>query len=242
MLAERLLRSLERGLARNSDERSQYSAFLQEYESHGHMRRIATKNEEGFQTVYLPHHPVVKSTSTTTKLRVVFNASAPSSNRTTLNDHQWVGIKLQLDLPTLLTRWRVHRYVYCADIEKMFRQIRVDDRDLDFQRILWRHKPSDPIQEFQLLTVTYGMASAPFLAMRVLRQLVEDEGHAFPLASPIVRDQVYVDDCLFGAADAALARQTRDQLIALLRRGGFELRKWASNSPELVDIDANMDW
>jgi len=36
--------------------------------------------------------------------------------------------------------------------------------------------------------------------------------------------------------------QTRDQLIVLLRLGGFELRKWASNSPELVDIDANMDW
>ena len=81
----------------------------------------------------------------------------------------------------LHTQWRTHRYVYCADIEKMYRQILINERDVDCQRILWRESPSDALQEYQLLTVTYGTASAPFLALRVLQQLADDEGTDLPL-------------------------------------------------------------
>lgn len=146
-----------------------------------------------------------------------------------------VGAKLQLDLPTLLTRWSFPRFVYCGDIAKMFRQILIDERDLDFQRILWRERASDELREYTLRTITYGMASAPFLAQRVLKQLADDDGHRFPAARPILASQVYVDDCLFSADDQHAAR---DQLIALFRRGGFEIRKWISNCQELLnDID-----
>lgn len=83
----------------------------------------------------------------------------------------------------------------------------------------------------------YGTASAPFLALRVLKQLIQDEGDAFPLAVPILQDHIYVDDVLFGAEDIPLLResQTRDQLCSLLDRGKFKLRKWASNQSILLD-------
>ncbi|KMQ87558.1 hypothetical protein RF55_13124 [Lasius niger] len=96
-------------------------------------------------------------------------------------------------------------------------------------RILWNENPTEPPHEYQLLTVTYGTASAPFLALRVLKQLVTDEGESFPLAVPVLQNNTYVDDVLFGADDIPLLRQTRDQVRALLQRGGFELRKWSSN-------------
>ena len=53
-------------------------------------------------------------------------------------------------------------------------------------------------------------AAAPYLALRVLDQLVDDEDAAFPLAVPVLRHQIYVDDCVFGAHNQILARQTRD--------------------------------
>lgn len=89
------------------------------------------------------------------------------------------------------------------------------------------------MQAYRLLTVTY--ASAPFLALRVLQQLVKDEGGAFPLACPVLRDHIYVDDVLFGADDIPLLRQTRQEVCALLQRGKFELRKWSSNSSRLLE-------
>ncbi|XP_046145641.1 uncharacterized protein LOC123988926 [Osmia bicornis bicornis] len=71
-----------------------------------------------------------------------------------------------------------------------------------------------------------------------LRVLAVDEGHQYPLALPVLKDQTYVDDCLFGADDKDLLRTIRDQTINLLNKGGFRLRKWASNDPTLlIDID-----
>ena len=60
-----------------------------------------------------PHHAVVRSTDG--KLRVVFNASSPTSNGTSLNDHMLVGPKLQRDLLTVLLQWRLPRFALKAD-------------------------------------------------------------------------------------------------------------------------------
>lgn len=120
----------------------------------------------------------------------------------------------------------------------MYRQILVDQRDCDYQRILWRPTPASPIQEYRLRTVTYGTGSAPYLALKVMNQLTMDEGTSFPLAVPVIKRQIYVDDFIFGSDDKILARQTRNQVISLLKKGGFTLRKWASNFRDLLnDLD-----
>ena len=115
-----------------------------------------------------------------------------------------VGPKLQKDLATVIMQWRQYRYVFTADIVKMYRQILVDSKD--YQRIVWQPNLDEPITDYRLLTVTYGTAVAPYLALRVLEQLVDDEGAAFPLAVPVLRHQTYVDDCAFAADNQILAR------------------------------------
>ncbi|XP_012543125.1 uncharacterized protein LOC105840666 [Monomorium pharaonis] len=125
------------------------------------------------------------------------------------------------------------QFNYATDVAKMYRQILIDERDRDYQRILWLDGGSK-VKEYQLCTVTYGTTPAPFLALRVLEQLVKDKGHGFPLAASVLRENVYVDDFLFGAEDIPLLRQTRNQVCDLLKRDGFILRKWASNQPKLL--------
>ncbi|XP_032690359.1 uncharacterized protein LOC116853403 [Odontomachus brunneus] len=232
--AERMLNSLRRKLAVSPASENSYREFMTEYETLGHMRLAPTFKSMNCQTVYLPHHAVIRKSSTTTRLRVVFNASSVTSNGSTLNNHLLSGPKSQTDIVSVLLQWRQHRYVYVADITKMYRQIRVDHRDLYYQRILWFKSEDAEIQEFQLLTVTYGMACAPFLALRVLKQLVQDEGSRFPLAVPVMSHNIYIDDLLFGDDDIQRIGQTRDQVRSLLRCGGFELKKWASNSASLL--------
>lgn len=171
------------------------------------MRPVAEPLSSGIQSVYLPHHPVFRADSATTHLRVVFNASCITSNGTTLNDHLLAGPKLQTELPSILLQWRQFRFVYTADIGKMFRQILIDQRDLDYQRIRWQPESSDVPCDYQLLTVTYGMTCAPFLALRVLKCLVDDKGDQFPLAASIIRRQIYVDDVIFGDNEIESLRQ-----------------------------------
>jgi len=232
--AVRCLNGLLRRFKQSPALHKEYSAFLREYQDMGHMR-AAPPLPESSQCVFVPHHPVIREGSSTTHLRVVFNASSITSNGTSLNDHMLTGPKLQTDLAAVILRWRQYRYVCSADIAKMYRQILVDPRDTDYQRILWCDDEHDSGREYQLLTVTYGTASAPFLALRVIRQLVQDEGRAFPLAIPVLQDNIYVDDVLFGADDVPLLLQTRDQTCALLNQGQFQLRKWSSNSPRLLE-------
>ncbi|XP_076623119.1 uncharacterized protein LOC143342783 [Colletes latitarsis] len=187
---------------------------------------------------YIPHHPVIRQTSQTMRLRVVFNASSRTSNSKSLNQHLHSGPKLQQDLIAILIRWRQFQYVYAADIEKMYRQILVHPHDVDFQRILWHGSPSAPIDEYQLLTVTYGTTPAPYLALRVLRQLIEDEGSSYPDAVQVLSYQAYVDDFLFGSDDLTSLRLIHNQTIQLLQKGGFSLCKCASNDSRLLsDID-----
>ncbi|XP_024887554.1 uncharacterized protein LOC112464651 [Temnothorax curvispinosus] len=234
------LRRVEHRLEREPTTASEYREFLDEYERLGHMAKIPPEDLDVHVTkrYYIPHHAIVRATSETTRLRVVFNASARTTNGTSLNDHLLIGPKLQRDLVVVILRWRQYRYVFTADIAKIYRQIRVDPRDTDYQRILWRRSPSDPVEEYRMLTVTYGCAYAPFAAIRSIEQLATDEGSQFPLAVPVLLEETYVDDCVFGADDKVLARQTRDQVNALLAKGCFRLRKWASNCPELIaDLD-----
>jgi len=180
-------------------------------------------------TSYLPHHAVFKPDSTTTKVRVVFNASCSSSNGKSLNDILHPGPILQSDLTLQILKWRYFRYVFNADITKMYRQILVDPKHTPFQRILFRMANGE-IGDFELNTVTFGVNCAPFLALRVLQQLAHDVRLQYPLASKVISDCMYVDDVLAGTHTREGAITTIAELRATLDSAGFPLRKWTSNS------------
>lgn len=182
---------------------------------------------------YLPHHAVFKE-STTTKLRVVFDASRKTSNGKSLNENMTIGPTIQEDLASLIIRWRKYKIAFTADVEKMYRQILVDDEQTNLQRILWRNSPSEKMKEYRLTTITYGTSSAPYLAIRTLQQLAKDEAVRFPKASQIMLNDFYVDDVASGADTAAEAIQLKHELKNIMETGGLNLRKWASNSEEFM--------
>ncbi|XP_076301551.1 uncharacterized protein LOC143219488 [Lasioglossum baleicum] len=225
--------NLEKRLIRNTALKQEYSKFIQEYRVLGHMTDI-TKNDCRTDGYYLPHHPVFKQSSLTTKLRVVFDASAATSNGLSLNDVLLVGPTIQDDLFSLIIRFRLHNYVLTADIEKMYRQVLVQQDDAAYQKILWRENINEQIKIFRLDTVTYGTASASFLAIRALHQLVQDEGTHYPLASKSIINDFYVDDLLTGASTYEEAVKLRDELLKLTSKAKFHLRQWASNEPTLL--------
>ncbi|XP_053685941.1 uncharacterized protein LOC128735484 [Sabethes cyaneus] len=204
------------------------------------MEQIGTFNPVELQSekqYFLPHHAVKRPDSSTTKLRVVFDASAKTSNGKSLNDQLMVGPTLQPQLVDTLLRFRRYKVAVTSDVSKMFRQILVRKEDRRFQQILWRSSTKDEIGVYQLTTVTYGTASAPFLAVRTLMQICEDEAEQYPLAAEVGKKSVYVDDVLFGADTVEEARELKGQLAAMLEKAGFELHKWCSNSKEvLADI------
>lgn len=229
LIASKRLNQMWNRLERDPVMKSLYTDFLVNYESLDHMENI-TNNEENHQSGYfLPHHGVLRPGNTTTKLRVVFNASAKSSNGKSLNDLLCKGGIIQDDLFSLILRFRKHAYAFTADIEKMFRQIEVHPSERNFQKIVWKNAKDEPIQIYRLKTVTYGTACAPYLATRTLKQLASDEAKNFPLASKVLCEDFYMDDCLSGADNLQKFTELGRQLTELLSRGGMNLHKWCSN-------------
>ena len=106
----------------------------------------------------------------------------------------------------------------------MYRQVRIHQDDRKLRRILWRRSVEEPLRIYELSTVTYGTASAPYLATRCLQQLAEDESKDFSLASEALANNFYVYDALRGANTIEDALELQQELIALLGRGGLPLR------------------
>lgn len=184
-------------------------------------------------TCFLPHHCVLKPDSSTTKLRVVFNASSPTSTGYSLNDNLMVGPMVQDELYDIIIRWRFHLYVMSADIEKMYRQFWIHPLDQQLLLIVIR-LPCGKISACKLKTVTYGTASAPFQATEGLNQLARDEKSKFPLAAKEVKNFA-VDNLLTGGNNLNILKETRNQLIEMLKTAGMHLRQWSSNSPILLE-------
>ncbi|GBM83293.1 hypothetical protein AVEN_261134-1 [Araneus ventricosus] len=183
----------------------------------------------------MPHHGVFKPDSTSTKLRVVFNASSPTTTGKSLNDVLLSG-EIDEDVFNIMLRFRKHQIVLIADIRQMFRQILIEPSQRDLLRILWKTKEEEEPVSYRLKTVTYGTKCAPFLATRVLRQLAMDEVKNFPLASEGVLSDVYMDDIVTGSQDLGTAIVLKDQLINLFNTCGMVLHKWNSNARELLDL------
>ncbi|XP_058816934.1 uncharacterized protein LOC131680233 [Topomyia yanbarensis] len=120
----------------------------------------------------------------------------------------------------------------------MYLQVKVTNEDSKLIRMLWQ-EAGYPLAEYGMNTITFGTTCAPFLATRTLQQLAEDDGEKYPLAKQAVKD-FYIDDCLTGADTVEEAKEKRQQLTSLMHGGGFPIRKWASNYPEvLADIPAS---
>ena len=231
--AQKALLHSEKRFKHEPEFREKYTKFMDDYISLEHMElATSVSNPPSF---LLPHHGVFKVNGDTTKLRVVFNGSVKLRDGLAINDCLHVGPKLQADLFDILLRWRKSRYVFSADIEKMFRQIQIDPEDRAFQRILWRPLEDQPIQIYDLCTVTYGLASSPYQAIRTLQQLASDEGDRFPRAAQLIRRDCYVDDIFAGADTVEDAHQLKAELIELLLAGGFPLSKWTANHPSLLN-------
>lgn len=240
-VAEKRFFSLENRFKSNKTLFNEYKKFIDEYVSLGHGKYVplSLKNEIGEHKYFLPHHCVIRQDSQTTKLRVVFDAGAKSTSGYSLNDIMLKGFTVQPELFDILCRFRFSKFVLIADIEKMYRQVRINPSQTFLQNILWRDNPNDPLRCIELNTVTYGTNSAPFLATRTLNEIALKNQNTFPLAAEALLTVTYVDDILGTANSLDELKELYIQLTTLLNSANFNLHKWCSNSKHFLQSICN---
>uniref|UniRef100_A0A182PUN4 DUF1758 domain-containing protein n=1 Tax=Anopheles epiroticus TaxID=199890 RepID=A0A182PUN4_9DIPT len=172
---------LENRLMKDKALRDSYCFAIQQYIASGFLVKVSpnvslANNSSEMKPCYLPHHPVVKQSSTSTKVRPVFDGSAKTSTGLALNEVLLNGPDLQDSLFDLVLRFRSYPIALIADIEKMYLQVKVHPEHTSLQRILWRNSEEEHINHYELQRVIFGLTPSSFLATRILFQLAVDEG------------------------------------------------------------------
>ncbi|XP_075158129.1 uncharacterized protein LOC142231406 [Haematobia irritans] len=214
-----------------------YHDVLNEYIALDHAEETSSREisfDDKFNSFYLPHHAVVRPEHKSTKVRIVFNASRKTKSGYSLNDVLHTGPTLQSDLTSVILNWRKYQYVFCGDIQKMYRQILVHPHDRPYQRILFKPSDNNFIKDYQLKTVTFGINCAPFLAIRTLLQLASDVQATHPTVARILKHETYVDDILSGGYSIQEALKAQNDLSDILKNAGFPLKKIIANDPQLL--------
>ncbi|GFY06217.1 uncharacterized protein TNCV_2680111 [Trichonephila clavipes] len=202
-IALKRLGSLWNRLARDDNYLNLYREFLRDYERLGHMKEVTNETEPDI-SYYATHHGIYRPEKSTTKLRVVFNCSSLTDNGISLNDIQYNG------------------GLICANAQVQ-----------NLHRIVWCESEHESPKIYELSTVTYGTVSAPYLAQITLTQLSMDEEANFPIAASVLRNNLYMDDVLCGAATLEEAIVLRQQLKGILKGAGMELHKLCANHEKL---------
>ena len=224
--------SLEKKLARSGKREAYDAVLLDEYQKLGAIEREPNPGSPGY---YMPHHAVVRDNASTTKLRVVFNASATSTNGQSLNSLTDAGPSLLPDLTGLLLRFREFEHAAQADIRKAFFMVSLREEDRPYVRFVWPDSEG-VMTTWRLTKVPFGVNCSPFLLNAVLqthlrdkREVVSDDERNL---LDLLGESLYVDDCAISVEREDEVDRFREFSVSLLEEAGMDLRKWKRSHGE----------
>ena len=233
--AIRRFHALERSLSRKN-KFHEVDTVMQEYLDLGHAEPVPSEDlgKDPATVFYLPMQVVYKRSSSTTKVRAVFDTSAKSASGVSLNDTLLVGPTVHSSLIDVLLRFRMHRVALTADVSKMYRAIELSPPDKDLHRFVWRSRPDAVLRDYRMTRATFGVSASCFAANMAVKQNALELKEKYPQAAEAVLKSFYVDDGLSGADMVQLAIVLQGQLQDLFLHGGFLLRKWNSSHPAVL--------
>ena len=244
VIATRLLEKLKR-----NGKRALYDdVLIREYRELGAIELEPCESDAGY---YVPHHGVFREHAATTKLRVVFNASATAPDGKSLNDMVDPGPSLLPSLAGMLLRFREYKSALQADIRKAFFMVAVNPEDRPYLRFLWPGRSdSDELLTWRLTKLPFGVNCSPYMLTAVIQHHLKE---LRALSAPKERDRIdllltsfYVDDLVSSVSNASEAKEMQEFSVRVLTDAGMELRKWRGNEipcdPEAGDKVLGLKW
>lgn len=236
-IALRRFMCLERKLEKNDALRKDYVEKMRQSISLGHLQVAVRRPNPGELVYYIPHHCIEKK-----KSRIVFDASCKTDKGISLNQVQMLGERLQRDLHEVVMRLRRHRIALCADITKMYNQVKLSREQWNLQRIFWRENRHEPLREYWLTVVFFGSTSSAHLAVRSMVQAAREAKERFPEAANVIENDFYMDDCTTGQDDEEKAIKLAKEMKTILAGAGFNLCQWKSNSVQVMkEMQSELD-
>ena len=168
------------------------------------------------------------------KIRLIWDAAAKFAG-VSFNSKMLKGSHLLTPLPQVLSQFRQFPVAVSGDIMEMFHQIKIRHPDRQSQRFVYRNRPSDHMQEYVMDVATFGSTCSPASAQYVKNSNAQEYREKFPRAAKTIIDNHYVDDYLQSFTTVAEAIEVVKEVKHVHSKGGFTLRRFLSNSAEVLN-------
>ena len=225
------LRSFERKCARDPRNAEAFEKELEKLVSAGQVRKLTSAeiSQSQDRIWYIPYHVVWAHD----KARLVFDCSFEYDG-VSVNGNLQPGPTLCSSLLGVILRFRQYPVAVSADVRAMFHQIRLKPEDRAVFRFVWRGlQPGNTPEVYEWQVLPFGATCSPCCASFALLKHTRDFGSAAEIKA--VEEAVYVDNLLASCGTAQDARQLIQSMIATGAKAGFEWRKVASNSAEVME-------
>ena len=103
-----------------------YSAVFQQQLEDNIIERIPLTEDAKTNNIWVPHRPVIREDSVSSKIRPVFNCSLKTKRQLpSINEAAYPGVDLMNSLVQLLISFRPHKFSLLADVKQAFLQIKL---------------------------------------------------------------------------------------------------------------------
>ena len=241
-LSETRLRALHFKLKRDPDLLRDYDKIIREQDQKGIVERVHEEQSsspvDNSRVYYSPHHAVIRKDRETTKVRIVYDGSAKSSKEElSLNDCLETGDNYIPHIFDMLARFRSNSVGLTADIEKAFLMVSIKEEERDMLRFLWFDNPEEDrprIAQFRFNRLLFGLRPSPSILGATIAHHLSLYKQSEPEMAALLEKSLYVDDLLSGAENDEKALKIYHKSKKIMASGGFNLRKWNSNSQTLL--------
>ncbi|GFY57282.1 integrase catalytic domain-containing protein [Trichonephila inaurata madagascariensis] len=199
----------------------------------GIVERTSCDSLSDSQGFYLPHHAVIRSDKTTSRIRIVLNGSAHEDGESSLNQSLYTGPNSHPNILELLICFRKSPAAFIADVKSAFLQIELDLGDRDFTRFFWTDNLNNEPYVLNFTRVLFGLRPSPYLLASTLKRHFKKYKEQYPHTFELLNSSIYVDDLICGQNNVPDALRTTLECLKIFSDAGMLLRKWRSNSKQL---------
>ena len=233
--ALRRLERTEQSLRKNPVKAAKYQETIESCIADGYARILSgVEVHEGSKKRWLLPHHAVSNPNKPGKIRVVFDAAA-ELNGTSLNQQLLTGPDLLQELSGIIIRFREKPIAIAGDIEQMFLQVCIQCQDRPALSFLWRNMESNrPPDTYEMKKAIFSAKCSPAIASYALQRSMVGCPKSEPWNGEELAKQFYMDDYLASEKSPARASYLVQTVTALAASGGFRLRKWTSNSRQML--------
>jgi len=228
-----LARGVLTSLLKRYQDRPQYlqtcDSIFQQQLANGIIEEVPGNSQET-SAHYLPFHLVIQPEKST-KVRIVYNGSAKSSKQhLSLNDCLYKGTNLLTQIPAIILRSLLYRIMLIADVEAAYHTLGLHEHDRNYLRFVWVRNYTAPKE--QQIVSTYRFARIPFGIITSAFLLAATIYHHLKKYKRVYRKlfrNIYSDNMTTGFETLEEAKLFFQEIIAIFRAAGMNLRQWNSN-------------